>query len=137
MKYVGSSSVSALKMLYAWEKTKFINDVSPRLEETMYFSFVVFGVICVIPGECHNFGFIWNFTLKLELCIDHINATSSLKPGDLNLDLQGQIGFKTSEFWFHFFFIREFRILPSKMSLMVLKTVDIDLDLKGQIGFET
>ena len=38
---------------------------------------IVFGsvidcVLCVISCECDNFLIIWNFTFKLEPCIDHI-----------------------------------------------------------------
>ena len=45
-----------------------------------------------------------NFTFKLEPCIDHIKVSDEFEIGDLDLDLQGQIGPETSKnFGLNFF----------------------------------
>ena len=57
-------------------------------------------VICVIP--CEHFE---AFRILLEPCFDHIKVSDeSSKTGDLDLDLQGQIGLETSRIMVLIFF---------------------------------
>ena len=70
----------------------------------------------------------------------------SSKTGDLDLDLQGQIGLETSKILVLFFLIYPIRTLSSKLNcffdhlniaIKILKIDDVDLDLQGQIGLQT
>ena len=65
---------------------------------------IVVVVVYVIPCEHDNFGGALNFIFKIEPCIDHIKVLDEFETGDLDLDLQGQIGLETSKILVLFFF---------------------------------